>query len=278
MTPVPLPSLARLAAASQVEPATYLPYLGCGEAEIAAEVAEIPEWAQHITVAHVGPRLVGWLLADVGVERGRVWWLGPFVDPGSDWGQVAADLYARAEPRLPHGLGDEELAGDARHTALARFAEAHGFAPAPSSMLLRTLSGADVAAPHVRPLDPADHMPVATLHDQLFPGTHTPGRVLVAASTPTQLRWVIGTPPIAYIAVELQPEQGGYIDFVGVAEPHRRQGLGRRLVAYATRQLLARGAASVHLTVLTENVAAIGLYQGLGFVGERVVVPYRKPR
>jgi dihydroorotate dehydrogenase electron transfer subunit len=53
---------------------------------------------------------------------------------------------------------------------------------------------------------------------------------------------------------------------VGVAEPWRRRGLGRRLVEDALRRAAARGARSVHLELRRSNAAARALYEGAGFV------------
>ena len=82
--------------------------------------------------------------------------------------------------------------------------------------------------------------------------------------------------PVGYVAVEVQPDGSGYVDYLGVAAQARGAGLGRVLVAGALRGLAARGVTRVHLTVRVDNATARALYASLGFVEERVAVPYRR--
>lgn len=53
---------------------------------------------------------------------------------------------------------------------------------------------------------------------------------------------------------------------LAVAPDRRRRGFGRRLVAEATAQARARGAARCWLEVRTSNQAALRFYRALGFV------------
>jgi ribosomal-protein-alanine N-acetyltransferase len=52
---------------------------------------------------------------------------------------------------------------------------------------------------------------------------------------------------------------------VAVHPEHRRQGVGERLLSHAFIEGKARGALSAHLEVRRSNVAAIALYEKLGF-------------
>jgi ribosomal protein S18 acetylase RimI-like enzyme len=69
----------------------------------------------------------------------------------------------------------------------------------------------------------------------------------------------------------------GFIDFLGVEESVRRQGMGRRLITTATRWLLLFPAVQeVALTVYSRNSAALALYTQLGYEHLYTVQAYRK--
>ncbi len=99
----------------------------------------------------------------------------------------------------------------------------------------------------IREITTADHDVVIGLHDALFPGTHTTGAALVAGHGETHRRLVVesGGTVVGYIAVERQPDGGGYIDFVGVAPSARRKGLGGELVRAGVAELRRLGATTV---------------------------------
>ncbi|MBX2803260.1 MAG: GNAT family N-acetyltransferase [Myxococcales bacterium] len=272
-----LDEMARLAGSTQERPERHTPYLSTTVAGIRSELAETNGWSER-TVRALDARtgeLVGWVLPDIDPELGRVWWVGPVVAQDHDWGAVAAQLHGAVA--LPSDVTQQEMCGDERFELLGDFARERGFDACRASVALNCETApAEVVGPVVRPLRPADHVAVTTLHDDLFPGTHTPGRALVASIDPQKLRWVIGEPVAGYVAAEVQSDGLGYIDFLGVDPEQRRQGLGRALVVAATRELFARGVPHTHLTVWRDNVTAIALYRSLGYVAERTFVPYRR--
>ena len=57
----------------------------------------------------------------------------------------------------------------------------------------------------------------------------------------------------------------GRILMTGVEPPYRGMGLGKKIAGAGIRHLLAAGAADIHLEVISENAAAIAIYNGLGF-------------
>jgi ribosomal protein S18 acetylase RimI-like enzyme len=81
-----------------------------------------------------------------------------------------------------------------------------------------------------------------------------------------------------YIVCKVDPASGeGYIDYIGVAETARRNGIGRRLLAAALRWMFSYPTVHrVDLTVTTTNEAALGLYAALGFEQERIMRAFRK--
>ncbi len=81
-----------------------------------------------------------------------------------------------------------------------------------------------------------------------------------------------------YIVCRVEPAAGqGYIDYIGVAETIRRNGIGRRLLAAALRWMFTDPAVNrADLVVTTTNEAALGLYAALGFEQERIMRAFRK--
>ena len=281
-------TLAALAATQQRRPERHITYLGVEPEHIVAEmVAEDDDWTAVSAVAVDGGGIVGWLMGSVDAEMGRVWWFGPFVDVEHEatgdagWRAVVDGLYSHATTLLPESVDQEELAPDSRHALLAGWALDHGFHLDPGSAIL----GLD------RPLDPPDDVPVGTvraattddvrfveLHDELFAGTHTTGRGLLAATDADHIRLVLEVDGavVGYVAVDVQPDGGGYVDYLGVDPAHRRHGYGLTLVRAGVDALADRGCERFDLTVREANHGARALYVGLGFVEERVVHPYRK--
>jgi ribosomal protein S18 acetylase RimI-like enzyme len=70
-----------------------------------------------------------------------------------------------------------------------------------------------------------------------------------------------------YIFVQVDPDAGeGYIDFIGVDERYRRQGIGKLLLAAALHWMFSFSTIEkVELTVNATNTAAVRLYDGFGF-------------
>ena len=58
---------------------------------------------------------------------------------------------------------------------------------------------------------------IAPLHDDLFPGSHTPGHRLIPSADDTHLRLVAERDgePVGYVALERTPDREAYIDFLG---------------------------------------------------------------
>jgi ribosomal-protein-alanine N-acetyltransferase len=61
---------------------------------------------------------------------------------------------------------------------------------------------------------------------------------------------------------------------LGVREDQRRKGIGSLLLEAVTDALLARHVRTIRLSVAPENLPAIRLYEGRGFVREKVVPAY----
>lgn len=271
-----LVALSEFAAPMQADPHTYLAYLGTEPSGIAAELAETT-WQDVSVVTLVDGDLVGWLVGDVDPDMGRVWWNGPFVQH-DDWESVADALLEAGREQLLTEITEEEMAVDARFDRYRSWAARHGFAEDEGSHVLRLDGPVDPPLSPVRQITNADHSTVIRLHDDLFGGTHTTGEQLVAGHDAEHRRLVVELDGevAGYVAVELEPDGSGYVDYVGVDPRHRRRGFGADLVRAGVVELLELGAHGVGLTVRADIVGARDLYVSLGFEEERFVVPLRR--
>ncbi len=274
-----LDELVALAVRCQRDPETSCAYLAESHAAIRDEILGVDDWAIHTVVAREGDRLLGWLLAEIDDELGRVWWWGPFVEPGA-FASVADSLLAVARERLPAGIVEEEAVATPENVEMAAWCKRHGLVRQTASTILsidRAPERVDGDA-NVRPMIDRDHAAVIRLHDGLFPGTHYTGEQLVEGISghDVLLVAVLDGEVVGYAAAELQPDGSGYLDFVGVDPDRRGVHLGDALVRSACRALLERGASHVHLTVREDNEAARRLYDGLGFQVDETLLPYRR--
>lgn len=260
----------------QDDPERHIPYLGEGARTVLAELSEIEQWRPRTLVARdPDGSIAGVVTADIDAELGRLYWLGPWAHESA----VACALVAETVSRLGSGAWtQEEFAPDSRNSLIADIALGRGCEPAvPSSVLHLATPFTDATALEATaPLGDVHREGVIALHDEVFAGTHTPGARLVEQDkTTVRTRTRLGA-LVGYVAYEVAPDDTGYIDFLGVAEPHRRAGHGRMLVRSAVSDLAARGVTAVNLTVRADASGARDLYVSLGFVEERVITPYRR--
>jgi ribosomal protein S18 acetylase RimI-like enzyme len=285
LDPQRLDDAVALVARRQEGPDTYVPYLSSAPQAIATELADLePDGLRGtLTAVDRGGMLIGLLGAEHSHDPPRVWWHGPYVDDHPDPDPVVDRLYEEARRRLPPHVTQEEIACDDRSGFLPAFARRHGFVPEEASVLLERSLGS-VGAPteadddvDVRVPSGEERMAAARLHDELFPGTHSSGehalrtdrdRVAVVA--------VVDREVVGYVVADVQ-DDGGYLDFVGVAEPLRGRGIAERMVRGACRILgEEHRCAKVDLTVRVSNTAARRLYGRLGFAEVRCLQPWRK--
>ena len=76
---------------------------------------------------------------------------------------------------------------------------------------------------------------------------------------------VIGLAHQIFYIDPLHAGQCSNILFLCVAEPFRRQGIGKLLLRKTLDSAIGRSVLEVHVSTRAENVAAIGLYKELGF-------------
>jgi ribosomal protein S18 acetylase RimI-like enzyme len=268
-----LESMASLAAGQQRLGEGHIGYLGVDADSIQVDIAAVDGWTESaFVVRDRDGSLTGWLLGEEDRDMSRVWWWGPFV-VADQWDSVADSLYRHAKPSVT--ASEEEMAPDERNRRAAAFATRHGFVAETASAVLSYPGEGFAGTSGTVPLEADLHDAVASLHDRLFPATHTTGAALVA-SDDVRLVIVDDGVVLGYVAAERHSDGTGYIDYLGVEPSAQGRGIGRRLVAGAVDALVAQKAMPIHLSVRESNAPARLLYAALGFVEERIIRPYRK--
>ncbi len=266
--------MAELASACQGDPDFHIPYLGAGVDSIATDIAELENWTETSMVAEDERGMVGWIVGEIDLEMGRMWWWGPFALDDDRWAETADRLYTAARAATPKTITEEEACIDDRSRPLRQWCERQQLVSNPASVLLRRDPSETATDDRIRPLADRDHPSVMALHDLAFPGTHTTPSALVQSTHPRLVIEVDDT-VVGYVAFEMQSDGSGYVDYLAVDEDLRGGGLGAALVDQACRDMFAAGATYAHLTVREDNVAARALYAKLGFAEERLARPYR---
>lgn len=287
MPPDQLEAAAAFVARLQADPAHHIAYFGLTEAEISAAMVEFePQDGQRVLLAIENDVIVGLLGMDSSTEVKRAWLHGPLIAAG-DWDATADALYIETITRniIPPSMVEHELFVDAANTRVRSFAGRQGFRTLTLEASLRlgreTFVGAGfVADESISELTTEQHTAFAHLHEVTFPNPYFSSREIIdnmgerdKVFVATQAGEVVG-----YIYAKIEPEAtNGYIDFLGVAEAARRQGIGKRLIAHAVRWLFTFPEIDeVTLTVNGQNAGAVALYTGLGFEHLRSMQGYRK--
>ncbi|TAL04298.1 MAG: ribosomal-protein-alanine N-acetyltransferase [Rhodospirillaceae bacterium] len=130
-----------------------------------------------------------------------------------------------------------------------------------SNKRVKPVAGLQVVAATV-----SDAALLAQLHATSFPAPWTEEDFALFLRQPGMAAWAAGYEnPSGFILVRSAGEEAEILT-IAVAPPARRHGVGRILLRHAQEQLRGLGVASLFLEVATNNQAALGLYNVLGFV------------
>ena len=232
-------------------------------------------------LALAGGELLGVMGVDFDREIGRAWLYGPIVSD-QNWAMTADRLYEAVQKAIPAGIIEHEMFVDAENTNCRVFAERHHFRSHGEMAIffitpdrLTTLPEAEADAWDGRFTDQ-----FVALHERLFPRSNYTLTYILQEVEKGALLYTIsdGEWLAGYFFGRTEMESGeAYVDLVGVAEPYRRSGVGRRLMlAGLSRLRQMPGLRQVNLTVDGGNDPAKQLYYSLGFTKERDMVAYRK--
>jgi [ribosomal protein S18]-alanine N-acetyltransferase len=83
---------------------------------------------------------------------------------------------------------------------------------------------------------------------------------------------------VAAFAIMHFGEEVAHLNLLAVAPEHRRQGLGRQLMAWLTTTAVVAGVLRINLELRTNNEAARLFYEGLGFDQRGIIQGYYQGR
>ena len=275
-----LPRIARFVAGLNADPTHNICFFGDSEAEVLAWL-EGEECAMDACFyASDGQVITGFLGVDHDRGMGRAWLHGPLVQE-PDWEAVSAALYDAVLGTLPEEITVLEFFGERRNERLAAFATHRGYTTLPVSLSLSRGAEPELASPDwVEALAPdgPDVESVITLHEQIFPTGYYTGRQLVEKAAAGDMLLIARRDEgvRGYLFLQVEPAgRAGYIDFIGVAETARNQGLGRGLLGAAvSRALSVPGTDTISLTVREANTSALRMYAAAGFRQRKAMVGY----
>lgn len=241
---------------------------GADAPALAAELAGLPPDRAVFVVAEQDGAPLGWIGAERDAVAGRAWLRGPLAADAALWRPLVDGLLRALPPTTRcDAFPQVDEAG------LIAAYEAAGFGALATYRVMRATQAppSPPQAPIVALQPGAAQMPeLLALHDRLFPNTYLRGDALPASlDTHHRLFAALQDGRLAgYVYVQHKPaEPEGYVDYLGVADTARGQGLGRALLATALRwALLDQQLPCVHLTVRQHNTAALELYRSVGFL------------
>lgn len=252
-------------------------------AEIKADFATIhpPQGYTYLAVSDDG-QLHGLFGVEIDRELGRCWLLGPLVDH-ENWETIAESLYQTILADLPREITDQEMFFGKENTKVRAFAVNQGFTyETEGAVLSLDISQCDLKPEHeISEFETAFTADLGALHDNLFPNTYySPDQLIKMAEDPDKQLFVHlhNGKLVGYLFIQAREAfQDGYLDFLGVEQGFRRQGIGRSLVAGALNWLQAFPYVSkLTLTIRMDDFAARQLYASLGFQTESVSQSFRK--
>jgi ribosomal protein S18 acetylase RimI-like enzyme len=258
-------------------------YLSESAKEITADVRALqpPEGFGRIIVSD-REKLVGLLGVELDIELGRCWLYGPLVE-NEDWDSIADLLYDAVLSFLPPEISDQEIYCHKQNVRLQGFALRQGFTFHSEGAVLTLDAGQKGHLPNPNSLEFVEEHndQFIALHARLFPNTYYSGEQLIKLAEDDDKRLfihLVDASLVGYVFTQgREAYKDGYIDFIGVDERFRRQGIATNLVANALNWFFQYPyVEKVTLTVNTENTPAMRMYQKIGFKMESVSPSYRK--
>ena len=239
----------------------------------AAELRRLPADGAVFAVAEADDGTpLGWIGAEFDAAAGRAWLRGPLTAvPGGD---LPAALIAHLVQALP-AVRRFDAFPQHDEAALVQPCLEAGFTTRATYHVMRADTAPELAtqAAHqaIGALQAgAPVLPdLLALHDRLFPATYLRGEALPASlDADHQLFAAVQHGRLGgYVYVQhRRDDNDGYVDYLGVAEHARGQGLGRALLLHALQWALGeRRLPCVYLTVRSDSAPALGLYRSAGF-------------
>ncbi len=264
------PGIARLMAAQNELPESQCIHSGEGYEAILQTMHkwdDVDEIA--FAIALQDGRLVGVLGSEFDQDLGRGWLWGPFVLT-QDWEELAAALLEKLLVLLPPAIRRLDFFLNMANERAYHFYLDHGFRESQRSHVYlapRPAAPTDLALP-ASPLHTDQAGALRALHDTIFPRTYYTGQDILGQLDGDHQVFVCSDGPdvLGYVYAILDESGEGYIEFLGVREDLRGQGLGKRLLLTALHWLFeGRHVPAVGLTVSEDQTNARSLYEKVGF-------------
>jgi GNAT superfamily N-acetyltransferase len=215
-------------------------------------------------------QLVGAMGSEYDAELERAWLHGPHVAT-KDWDAIAAALFGRLLAELPACVRRWEAYLNVENVRGRRFYTRQGFEARQSLSYDFWLAPDDRVTSGDRRCDLLGKEHLASfqpLYEALFPAAYYSATRIVQMVGQTHQVFVVaeGAEVLGFAVASVEDRSAGEIQFLGVREDVRRQGVGRRLLLAAVDWLLDEaGVARVCLNVGAEHVHARCLYESVGF-------------
>jgi len=256
---------------------------GPDEAAHAQELAELPPDEAAYWRLHDGERTVALIGCEFDPALGRAWLRGPLVTDDAPLPALGPQLLHLLREQLP-GLRCFDAFVDERADALNRLYQHSGFQRVCTHRTMEAGWPVAPGSPHpaVAPATMAQLPVLLALHHTLFPRSYLkdcdfadavgdPRRLLLAAQHDGEV--------VGYLHAKHETATPVlYIDYLGVHDRARGQGLGRALLQAAMQWGQAQGLHHAALTVQEDREPALALYHRLGFGTQSVGVHWRWER
>jgi ribosomal protein S18 acetylase RimI-like enzyme len=264
------PGIARLIAAQNEAPESQCIHSGEGYDGILKTMRKWDDVAEiAFAIAIRDGRLVGVLGSEFDQDLGRGWLWGPFALT-QNWEELAAALLEKLLTILPSAVRRLDCFLNIANQRAYRFYLDHGFRESKRSHVYVAPRPAAPLALSVpcNPLQPEQAGSFCTLHDTIFPQTYYTGQDILDQLDDDHQVFVCsdGADVLGYVYAILDESAEGYVEFVGVREDRRGQGLGNRLLLSALNWLFeVKHVPAVGLTVSDDQTNARSLYEKVGF-------------
>lgn len=259
-----IPMIASGMAGRNQLPADRCGFLGTDVAEIQQYLYEIYEDGGSILLSKDGM-----VAGDVVDDNRSVEVLGPYAD------SVITAIELIEELRYRHPSYDLLFFVDrANQTVLQAINQLGGNEQTEHWELTRPVSPVETD-PAIRLIRRGEY--VRTLHNRLFPKAYYSGETLEEMAFAGQASLAVYREAGIVKGYIFYQADSGYIDFIGVEETARNQGIGKRLIDFASHDVYSQGGDALHMAVQQTNQVAkqFMLDQGFTMAEENISIRLR---
>jgi ribosomal protein S18 acetylase RimI-like enzyme len=261
-------ALAETIAAQNSQPETQCIHSGDMAEAIAAEMHHLHDEGRFVMLqAEQQDELAGLLGGELDDEMAFLW--GPFVLT-EDWDGVTAALWQQWQSSLPPAITKQAAFLHLKNERGRAFYQAQGFVEKQIAHIYVAPRPEHILPPsaRVRLFEERDAAAFTRLHEIIFAGTFETADKAIAAINDERRIFVYpeGDTILGYCYAASDSQDEGYIEFIGVDQAARGQGVGKQLLLTALHWLFAdRNMPQVGLTVLDFRTNAQKLYEAVGF-------------